>query len=50
MKFEITYNKKAGGIYRQKLKGQEVNVKKLCRRENNANHEEDCSAIRLSKI
>ena len=31
-----------------KLEGQEMNVKKLCRRENNANHEEYHSVINLT--
>ena len=33
-----------------KLDGQEMNVKKLCRRENNAIHEEDSGGIHLSRI
>ena len=33
-----------------KFKGQEMSIKKLCRNENNANHEEDCGGIPLSSI
>ena len=33
-----------------RLEGQEMDVKKLCRKENNANHEEDDDGIQLSRI
>ena len=33
-----------------KLEGQEMNVKKLCRKENIRNHEEDHSGIHLGSI
>ena len=33
-----------------KLEGQEMNVKKLFGKENNANHEEDDDGIQLSRI